>query len=69
MKELYLVNVLGESESRFEEYYSEEEIKTIFKFIHDMDIHDVPSYDVPLIEFEKDGKRISVEDYFSYVEY
>jgi hypothetical protein len=61
--------VFGESESRFEGHYSEEEIKTIFKFIYDMDIHDIPSYDVPCIEFEKDGKIFSVEDYVSYVEY
>ena len=67
MKELYLVHVLGESESYFEEHYSEEEIKTILKFIYDMDTHDGPSYDVPCIEFEKNGKIVSVEDYFSYV--
>lgn len=67
MKELYLVHVFGESESHFEEYYSEEEIKTIFKFVHDMDMHDVPSYEMPCIEFEKNGKIVSVEDYFSYV--
>lgn len=66
MKEFYNVMVLNESETYFREQYSEEEIKTIFKFIHDMQMNNVPSYDCPLIEFEKDGKIISAEDYFEY---
>lgn len=66
MKEFYNVMVLNESETYFREQYSEEEIKTIFKFIHDMQMNNVPSYDYPLIEFEKDGKIISAEDYFEY---
>ena len=63
MKELYLVNVLGESESHFEEHYSEEEIKVIEKFFNDMSRHDVASYDIPLIEFEKDGKIITIPNF------
>lgn len=53
MKEVYKVTVLGESYSMFEEYYSEEEIKTINKFMNDMSNHNVPNYDIPCIEFEK----------------
>ena len=68
MKEFYNVRVSNESETYFREQYSEEEIKTIFKFIHDMEMNDVPHYDMPCIEFkrEKDGKTIFVEDYFEY---
>lgn len=66
MKEFYNVRVSNESETCFREQYSEEEIKTIFKFIHDMEMNDVPHYDMPLVEFEKDGKIISVEDYYEY---
>ena len=68
MKEFYNVSVLNEGETHFRECYSEEEIKTIFKFIHDMDINNVPHYDYPLIEFERerDGKIISIEDCFEY---
>ena len=66
MKEFYNVSVSNESVTYFREQYSEEEIKTIFKFIHDIDINGVPHYDMPCIEFEKDGKTISVEDYFEY---
>lgn len=53
MKELYKVTVFGDSESRFEEYYSNEEIKTITKFVNDMYEHGVASYDIPYFEFEK----------------
>lgn len=53
MKELYLVSVYGDSFSSFEEYYSEEEIKTIDKFFNDMGEHNVATYDYPLVEFEK----------------
>ena len=66
MKEFYNVRVSNESETYFREQYSEEEVKTIFKFIHDMEMNDVPHYDMPFIEFEKDGKTISVEDYYKY---
>ena len=52
-KEKYKVRVLGESESYFEELYTEEEIKTIEKFMNDMDKHKVTSYDCPVIEFTK----------------
>ena len=52
-KEKYKVRVLGESESCFEELYTEEEIKTIEKFMNDMDKHKVASYDCPVIEFTK----------------
>ena len=52
-KEKYKVQVFGESESCFEELYTEEEIKTIEKFMNDMDKHKVPSYDYPAIEFTK----------------
>lgn len=64
MKKLYRVNIFGDSESHFEEYYSDEEIETIMKFFNDMDKHDVASYDVPLVEFEKDGEIITREDYY-----
>ena len=53
MKELYLVSVYNDSFSSFEEYYSEEEIKTIEKFFEDMCKHGVASYDYPDVEFEK----------------
>jgi hypothetical protein len=53
MKELYLVTILGDSASYFEEYYSEEEIKVIEKFFNDMDKHHVASYDNPLVQFDK----------------
>lgn len=53
MKKLYLVSIFGDSESHFEEYYNEEEIKVIEKFINDMIKNDVPSYDYPLIEFKE----------------
>lgn len=53
MKELYLVSVYGDSMSRFEEYYSEEEIKAIEKITDDMKKHGVANYDIPCIEFEK----------------
>lgn len=52
-KELYLVNVYGDSFSSFEEYYDEKEIEVIQKFFNDMGEHDVASYDYPLVEFEK----------------
>ena len=52
MKKLYSVNVCNGSESNFEEYYTEEEVKIILKFFKDMGKHDVPSYDYPLVEFE-----------------
>lgn len=54
MKELYRVKVLGESYSEFKEYYSEEEIEIIQKFLlYDTSKHNVPNYDIPCIEFEK----------------
>lgn len=53
MKELYFVRVLGDSESHFDEYYSEEEVKVIEDFFNDMSRHGVASYDVPLVEFYK----------------
>ena len=53
MNELYLISVLGESSSKFKEYYSEEEIAIIEKFFDDMDKHGVPNYDIPLVEFER----------------
>ena len=53
MKELYRVKVLGESYSEFKEYYSEEEIEIIQKFLDDTYKHHVPNYDIPCIEFEK----------------
>lgn len=52
MKKLYSVSVYNESESNFEEYYTEEEVKTILKFFKDLSKHEVPSYDFPLVEFE-----------------
>lgn len=63
MKELYKVHVYGESEHHFEEYYSEEEIDTIMKFLVGLEKHNVPHYDSLLIEFEKDGKTITTENY------
>ena len=68
MKELYKVHVYGESESHFEGYYSKEEIDTIMKFLVDLENHDVAHYDIPSIEFEKDGKTITTEDYLEVVE-
>ena len=52
-KEKYKVRVFGESESCFEELYTEEEIKTIEKFMNDMDKHKVASYDCPVVAFTK----------------
>lgn len=52
MKKLYSVYVANASETSFEEYYSEEEVKTILKFFKDLSKHEVPSYDIPLVEFE-----------------
>lgn len=52
MKKLYSVNVCNESISDFEEYYTEEEVKTILKFFKDLSKHEVPSYDYPLVKFE-----------------
>lgn len=52
MKKLYSVSVYNESESIFEEYYTEEEIQAILKFFKDMRKHEVPLYDFPVIEFE-----------------
>ena len=52
-KEKYKVQVFGESKSCFEELYTEEEIKTIEKFMNDMEKHNVASYDYPAIEFTK----------------
>ena len=53
MKELYLVKVYGDSYSEYEEYFDEKEIEIIQKFLNGMDEHDVATYDVPLVEFEK----------------
>lgn len=64
MKQLYSVQVLGESMSHFTGHYSEDEIEVIMKFLNDMDEHDVPYYDIPCITFTKDGKEISREDYW-----
>lgn len=63
MKELYNVAIFGDSESRFEGHYSKEEIDVIMKFLVDMDKNGVPHYDIPCVEFEKDGKIINTEDY------
>ena len=63
MKYIYTVTVYGDSVSHFEEQYSEEEIKIIEKFFNDMSKYDVPHYDVPLIEFEIDGKIITIPNY------
>lgn len=63
MKKFYSVRVFGESESYFMEYYTEEEIAIIEKFFNDMIKYDVASYDVPLVEFENDGKIITVPNY------
>ena len=52
IKKLYSVNVYNESESNFEEYYTEEEVKTILKFFKDLSKYEVPSYDFPFVEFE-----------------
>lgn len=53
MKELYSVCVYGDSYSCFEEYYSEEEVEIIQKFIVDMSKNGVANWDVPCISFEK----------------
>lgn len=53
MKHVYIVHVYGDSHSKFEERYTEEEIQVIEKFFNDMDKHEVASYDIPAIEFEK----------------
>lgn len=66
MKELYKVTVFGGSQSHFEEEYTKEEIDTIMKFFVDMDKHNVASYDVPYITFEKDGTVVDVEDYMNF---
>ena len=52
-KEKYKVQVFGESKSCFEELYTEEEIKTIEKFMNDMEKHNVASYYYPAVEFTK----------------
>jgi hypothetical protein len=53
MKKLYFVDVFGDSESHFAEYYTEEEVAIIKKFFDDMSNHGVASYDIPYIEFTK----------------
>lgn len=68
MKKLYSVSVFGESESCFEEYYTEEEIRVIEKFFNDMSKHDVAIYDIPLVEFEIDNDIISIPNYGEAVE-
>lgn len=63
MKKLYSITVTNESESCFDEYYTEEEIRTIEKFFNDMEKHDVASYDIPLVEFKIGNEIITIPNY------
>lgn len=64
MKEIYLVNVSGESETSFEGYYDEKEIEIIEKFLDDMTKSDIPVYDCLCIEFQKMSDINDVDEYF-----
>lgn len=52
-KKCYKVTVFNESESKFEEYYTEEEVRIIQKFFEDMSKHNVAHYDIHEVQFEK----------------